>query len=115
MSSSEGDERTVALRGVDVEMFLKRGILDINREEEELDEEDDDDAEEEADASLARELTLVSEEKRSEYLPSCIAVTTSTQNVDPDRSLYLSHHPLDADRYMGKRISACMITTKRRG
>ncbi len=43
MSSSEGDERTVALRGVDVEMFVKRGIVDINREEEERDEEEDDD------------------------------------------------------------------------
>lgn len=60
MSISEGEESTEALRGVDVEMFLKRGILDINREEE-FDDEEDAEEEEDADASLASESTLVSD------------------------------------------------------
>ena len=48
MSSSEGEERTEALRGDDAEMFLKRGILDMIREEELLDAEDATEAELEA-------------------------------------------------------------------
>ena len=54
--------RTEAFLDVDVEMFLKRGILDINDEEEvELEEEDVEEADADEDASLASELRLDSE------------------------------------------------------